>query len=61
MRSVKTLPLSLGAVAILGVGYLLSAVASKVQPTEAEIESQPVPERPVGVVRMTGLSYTAQD
>lgn len=61
MRSVKTPSLILGAAAILGVGYLLFAIASKIQPTGAGLDSRSGSEKPVDVFRMTGLSYTAQD
>jgi hypothetical protein len=61
MRSVKTLPLILGATAILGVAVLLSAVVYKLQPTNTGLDSRSTPEKPVDVVRMNGLSYTAQE
>jgi hypothetical protein len=61
MRSVKTLPLILGATAILGVAYLLSGVVYKIQPSGTGFDSRSTSEKPVDVFRMNGISYTAQD
>jgi len=61
MRTVKTLPLVLGGVAILGVVFLIYGVVQKIQPSGAGLEAPGMAGKPVDVFRMDGISYTAHD
>ena len=61
MRTLKTLPLALGSVAILATAFLLYSVVQKIQPTGTGRERPSTPGKPVDVFVMEGMSYTDRD